>query len=115
MPPRRNEVHRVARKGRFAGGQPRRVVGGCCHLAQALRHGHQRGAQVAAVHGGHIRRWQHRQRARVDPVVEVAAVARQRLQRVQRRADAFGGVALADEAEAPGAQHRQQVHADVGG
>ncbi len=92
-----------------------RVVEAAVTLAtQGTGHRHQRRAQVAAVDGGQVGRRQHRQRLRVVPVEEVAAVAGQSVQRVQRRTDALQHLLAADETEAPRAQHRQQVHADVG-
>ena len=72
-----------------------------------------RGA-VAAVDGGDVRRCQDGQALRVVPVVEVTAMARQLLQRVQRRRHALGEPGRADEAHLARTGRCQQVQADVG-
>ena len=91
------------------------VAGSVTGLVTGRGHGQQVAAQVAAVHGGHIGRRQCGQRVGVYPVHEVAALAGQAVQRVQRGLQARGHLLRGDPAQRAGAGQRQQVHADVGG
>ena len=84
-------------------------------LGAGLRHRQQVATEVAAVDGGDVHRQQWRQRLRVIPVHEVAAMALQLVQRRQCRLQAADQLQRADPAELPRAGRAQQVQADVGG
>ncbi len=81
---------------------------------QALAQRKEVPGQVAAVHGGDIARRQRRQGFGVVPVQEVAAMARQLVQRAERQCGAFGDRALLQIAEVPCRQIGQQGQPDVG-
>ena len=90
------------------------AVGFFCSLSARSRHRQQVTAQVAAVHRRHIGRQQRLQRGGVGPVHEVAALARQAVQRVERGLQAVGHLQRGHPAEGARAGQRQQIHADVG-
>ena len=102
-------------RGRDGGLPGLRVIGVVGEFQAGLRHGEQVRAEVAAVHRGHVARWQRLQRLGVVPVEEVAAVALHAVQGGQRGFEPREHVFGADPAEAPRAQGAEQVEPDVGG
>ncbi len=82
---------------------------------QARAQGQQHPGQVAAVHRGHIARWQGLQALGVVPVVEVPAIALQPAHAGEHPFQALQQPAAAQVAEVMGRQVRQQGQAQVGG
>ncbi|MNB96792.1 hypothetical protein D3C81_405540 [compost metagenome] len=81
---------------------------------QALAQRQQMAGQVAAVYSGDVAWWQRRQGFGVVPVQEVAAMARQLVQRIEGEGGTFSDRAQLQIAEIPRRQIGQQGQADVG-
>ena len=84
-------------------------------LVAGRRHRDQVSGKIAAVDAGNVARAERRQRPGFVPVVEMAAIGRQLLDRGDGRRKPVGGLHEADPAEVARRNDRQQVDADIGG
>ena len=104
----RDDVEQAVEVAFEEGGRRHRpFVAGC-------RHGDQVTGEVAAVDARHVERMQRPQRRGFVPVVEMAAIGLQLLDRGDGGFQPLGGVGKPDPAEIARRQYRQQIDADIG-